>query len=131
LNDFFWDATYVAKYLWRNDLFYAKAMFDSSLRFEYFEKMIEWHIGSQNEWKVSTNVHGRYFPKYLNQATMNEIKETFAGSDIDENWRAFFKMVEQFTKFARQLADQLGYEYPTEQEEKMIKYYQESKSIPR
>lgn len=36
LNDFFWDATYVVKYLKREELFFVKYMFDGSLRFEYF-----------------------------------------------------------------------------------------------
>lgn len=131
INDFFWDATYVVKYLRREDLFYAKFMFDSALRFEYLEKMIEWHIGSQHDWKVSTNVHGRYFAKYLDQSTLTELNATFAGADLEENWAAFFEMVKQFTKVAKQLAKDMGYEYPTEQEAEMIEYYRKSKSISK
>lgn len=129
INDFFWDATYVAKYLWRNDLFYAKFMFDSSLRFDYFEKMVEWYLASQNDWKLTTNVHGRYFTKYLDQQTWEQIKQTFAGADIEENWQAFFKMVQIFTNLAKQISQQLEYEYPLEQEKKMVEYYEESKSL--
>lgn len=129
VNDFFWDATYVPKYLWRNDLFYAKFMFDSMIRFEYFEKVIEWYIGSENSWSVGTNVHGRYFPRYIDQQTWEEIEKTFAGSDVEENWAAFFKMVELFTRFAKQAAEHLGYEYPLEQEKRVLAYYQQSKNI--
>lgn len=129
INDYFWDATYVAKYLRRNELFFAKYMFDSALRFEYFEKMIEWHIGSQNNWKVSTNKHGRYFTKYLDQDIWQEVQATFAGSDIDENWQAFLKMNQLFTKLAKELASRLDYQYPHEQETKILEYYKQSQYI--
>ena len=131
LNDFFWDATYVVKSLWREDLFSAKYMLDSSLRFDYFEKIIEWYIGSQNDWQVSTNVHGRYFKKYLDENTWNEIKKTFTGAEIEENWKAFIKLVELFTKFAREVAAKLGYGYPTEQERDMAAYYEQSKNLQK
>src|SRR5690606_36616508 len=104
-------------------------MFDSALRFEYFEKMIEWHIGSQNNWKVSTNKHGRYFTKYLDQDIWQEVQATFAGSDIDENWQAFLKMNQLFTKLAKELAFRLDYQYPHEQETKILEYYKQSQYI--
>lgn len=129
INDYLWDATYVVKYLRRNELFFAKYMFDAALRFEYFEKMIEWHIGSKNNWQVSTNKHGRYFTKYLDQNIWREIQTTFAGSDIDENWRAFLKMNNLFTKVAKELASSLDYQYPHEQEKKMLEYYKQSQHI--
>lgn len=130
INDFFWDVTYVPKYLWRGSLFFAKFMF-AQLHFEYLEKMIEWHIGSQHDWNVGTNVHGKYFEKYIDEPTWGEIKQTFAGVDIEENWRAFYKLVDLFTRFAQQVADELGYEYPSDQEAKMLDYFHKSKELKK
>lgn len=90
VNAFFWDATYVPKYLYRGDLFYTKYMFDDDLRFGHLEKMIEWYIGSQNNWNVNTNVHGRLFPKFLDNNTWKNIEDTFAGANRDEGWKVFF-----------------------------------------
>jgi aminoglycoside 6-adenylyltransferase len=44
VNAFFWNATYVAKNLWRDELYYAKFMLDNTLRFDDLQKMIEWNI---------------------------------------------------------------------------------------
>jgi aminoglycoside 6-adenylyltransferase len=128
VNEFFWDGTYVPKYLWRGSLFFAKYMF-AQLHFEYFETMIKWYIGSQNNWNVNTGAHGKYFEKYLDKETWEEIRQTFASADTEENWIAFFKLFELFTKFARAVSSDLGFNYPAEQEKKLLIYLQESKVI--
>jgi aminoglycoside 6-adenylyltransferase len=128
VNEFFWDGTYVPKYLWRGSLFFAKYMF-AQLHFEYFETMIKWYIGSQNNWNVNTGAHGKYFEKYLDKQTWEEVRQTFTGADTEENWIAFFKLFELFTKFARIVSDDLGFNYPLEQEKKLFIYLQESKDI--
>lgn len=89
VNAFFWDSTYVPKYLYRGDLFYTKFMFDVDLRFGHLEKMIEWYIGCQNNWAVNTNAHGRLFPKYLNDKIWKDIEGTFSGANREEGWKAF------------------------------------------
>jgi len=128
INGFFWDATYIPKYLWRDNLYFAKFMF-AQLHFEYLEKMIEWYIGSQYDWSVSTKLHGVYFEKYLDKETWEEIRKTFVGPGIEENWEAFFKLNGVFTKFARSIAEKLSYKYPQEQEEKMNLYFRKSKDL--
>ena len=129
VNAFFWDATYVPKYLYRGDLFYTKYMFDDDLRFGHLEKMIEWYIGSQNNWSVNTNVHGRLFPKFLDKDTWINIEGTFAGANREDGWKAFFKMVEVFTSFARTVALNCGYPYPDDQEKQMMAYFRKSKEM--
>lgn len=129
VNAFFWDATYIPKYLYRGDLFYSTYMLDVDLRFSHLEKMIEWYIGCQNDWKVNTNVHGRLFPKYLDKNTWKNIEETFAGADKEEVWKAFFKLVEVFTTLAKIVAENCGYRYPEDQEKKMMNYFKKSKEM--
>jgi aminoglycoside 6-adenylyltransferase len=91
--------------------------------------MIKWYIGSQNNWNVNTGAHGKYFEKYLDKQTWEEVRQTFTGADTEENWIAFFKLFELFTKFARIVSDDLGFNYPLEQEKKLFIYLQESKDI--
>ncbi|EIJ81952.1 aminoglycoside 6-adenylyltransferase [Bacillus methanolicus PB1] len=38
INDFWWDTTYVAKSLWRDELFFFKFMLDNVIRFYFFTK---------------------------------------------------------------------------------------------
>ncbi|MCY1497459.1 Aminoglycoside 6-adenylyltransferase [compost metagenome] len=71
-NDFWWDMTYVAKCLWRGDLFYAKFMSEDNMRTQYFTTIIEWHIGLEHDWKVSTNKKGRLFKKLPAASSMEK-----------------------------------------------------------
>jgi len=57
-NEFWWVSTYVAKGLCRNDITYAKEMFEIPVR-KMFMVMIEWSIGSQHDFTVSVGKAGR------------------------------------------------------------------------
>ncbi len=48
VNEFWWDATYVPKYLWRDELPFAKMMMGQSVHDKYLKQIIEWHIGMKN-----------------------------------------------------------------------------------
>lgn len=122
VNDFFWDATYVAKNLWRDELHYAKYMLDSIIRFEYLQKMTEWFIATQHNWSISTNKHGRLFKRYLDSKTWSELEKTFSDADIENNWKAFFNMIELFRRLAKEVARNLRYEYPENIDRKIIEY---------
>ncbi len=120
--EFWWEATYVAKYLWRDELPFAKYMFDKVIRYPYLQTIVEWHIGLQNNWSVSTGVCGKWFKRYLDVETWSELESTYAGADIEENWLAFFKTVEFFRKLARTVGTSLGYGYPATLDEEMTQY---------
>ncbi|MFI5173528.1 MAG: aminoglycoside 6-adenylyltransferase [Terriglobia bacterium] len=122
VHDFWWEATYVPKYLWRGELPFAKYMFETVLRYAYFQRVVEWYIGQRQDWKVSTGLYGKWFKRYLDAETWSELESTYAGSGIDENWEAFFRMVNLFRKLAREVGMQLGYEYPINTDEAITKY---------
>ena len=122
MNDFWWDTTYVAKNLWRDELYYAKFSLDSDLRFNSLQKLIEWSIGLENNWQVRTNKYGRWFKQYLETKTWEELESTFAGASIEENWDALFKMADLFKRLSLKVGAELGYPYPTELENKIRAY---------
>ncbi len=109
--DFFWDVTYLPKCLVRKDLFYLKFMVEKIIRVEYFIPMIEWFIGSRNQWDVTTNKYGRLFKKYLSTAEWEELESTFAGADMDENWVACGNMIDIFDRMAQAVSKVQGYFY--------------------
>lgn len=109
--DFFWDVTYLPKCLVRGDLFYLKFMVEKIIRVEYFIPMIEWCIGSRNQWEVTTNKYGRLFKKYLNTAEWEELGATFAGADMEENWIACGKLIDIFDKMAQDVSKVMGFDY--------------------
>ena len=122
VNAFWWDAVYVPKYLFRDELPFAKYMLDNSLRYVKLQRMVEWYIGLQNDWSVDTGIHGKKFKRYLDAGTWLEFKSTFAGSDVEENWQAFFKMIALFRKLSKTVGIGLGYDYPAERDEEVTQY---------
>lgn len=128
LNDFWWDTTYVAKCLVRNDLFYAKFMSENNIRTDYLVPLIEWYIGSQHDWNISTNKYGRLFKKYLSPEMWHKIERTFSGKEIDQNWEALFAMGDLVNEIGKELSEKLGYEYPVKLEIDIRKYLNHLKS---
>lgn len=122
VNEFWWDATYIPKYLIRNELPFAKYMLDAVLRYTHLHRVIEWHIGSRHDWAVNPGLRGKWFARYLDEQLWSAYKASHAGADIEENWRAFFLITELFAKLARQVAQHLGYRYPDDLDMKVTAY---------
>lgn len=112
LNDFWWDMTYVAKCLARDEIFYAKFMSENMMRTDYLVPMIEWYIAIQHNWNITTNKHGRLFKKYLSPEVWELLETTFSGSAIKDNWDALFAYANVAHGLGVGLADKLGYQYP-------------------
>jgi aminoglycoside 6-adenylyltransferase len=122
VHEFWWDACYVPKYLWRDELPFAKYMLDYILRYSFLHRLIDWHIGLQHNWTVETGVCGKKFKRYLDAGTWSEYEATCAGAGIEDNWAAFFKMASLFRRLARQVGANLGYEYPDELDSKVMQF---------
>ncbi len=129
VTDFWWDTTYVAKSLWRNELFYAKYMLDSIIRFSYLQKIIEWYIGAQHDWQITTDKNGRFFKKYLDVETWRELEKTFAGSETEENWNALFATSNLFRRLAMTIAKATDYLYPHKIDTEIIDYLNKIKTL--
>lgn len=122
INDFWWDTTYVAKCLARDEIFYAKFMSETNIRSQYLVPLIEWHIANQHNWNITTNKYGRLFKKHLNQAMWQKAEQTFSGGSINDNWNALFAMADLVSEMATDLSGQLGYAYPHELEKDTRNY---------
>ena len=129
INDFFWDGTYVAKSLCRNEMFYAKYMLDGMMRFQYLAQMVDWYIGNNHSWTVNPNKHGRLYQKYLDPSDWKWLESTFAGTGITANWDAFFLMVQLFRRMAKTVASGLNYEYPAQLDADMMDHFRTMRDV--
>lgn len=130
-NDYWWDTSYVAKSLWRDEVFYAKFSYEHEIRFSYLQKIIEWFIGSENNWNVTTNKFGRLFKDYLSSEMWEKVMLTFAGHDIEGNWNALFAANDLVREIGMILANRLNYPYPLELDRKMTTYLTVVKSLEK
>jgi aminoglycoside 6-adenylyltransferase len=131
VNEFWWNAYYVPKYLWRDQLPFAKYMLDYTLRYSFLHKIIDWYIGMQNDWSVETGALGKKFKNYLDAETWAEWEETYVGAGIEENWIAFFNITTFFRKMAKQIGKKLGYEYPDQVDKEVMKFCREIKETKK
>lgn len=97
-------------------------MSETIIRTEYLVRLIEWHIASENNWNITTNKHGRLFKKYLDLQMWTQIENTFSGSNIEENWKALFSMVNLVSEIGNQLSEKLDFIYPAQLEKDIRKY---------
>ena len=123
VHEFWWNATYVPKYLWRDELPFAASMLGQAVRDQYLHTVIEWFIGLQHDWSVNTGVRGCKFKRYLDDQTWSDYTSTFARADLEENWQAFLNAIALFRRLARAVGDRLGYEYPEQLDREMNAYY--------
>ncbi|GAB3257458.1 aminoglycoside 6-adenylyltransferase [Larkinella harenae] len=121
-NDFWWDMTYVAKCLARDDLFYAKFMLENMMRTQYLVPILEWSIGIEHQWGITTNKHGRLFKRFLSPAMWHKVEATFSGSDRDDNWRALLAYADLGHELGTELALKLSYSYPVKLENDIRDY---------
>jgi aminoglycoside 6-adenylyltransferase len=123
VNDFWWNAHYVAKHLWRDELPFAATMLGQALRDKYLRTVIDWSIGIRHDWTVNTGIFGKKFKHYLDDETWSEYESTFASASIEENWQALFNAVVLFRRLAKLVGRSLGYEYPEQIDSEMTEYY--------
>lgn len=131
LTDFWWDTSYVAKSLWRDEIFYAKYMLDDVIRFQYIQKLVEWYIGFEHSWNITTNKHGRLFRKYLSAKMYQKLEATFADAGIENNWAALLNCCELVRIIGVPLAAQLGFNYPNGHDLKFTKYLEWIRQQPK
>ncbi|HYF92657.1 MAG TPA: aminoglycoside 6-adenylyltransferase [Symbiobacteriaceae bacterium] len=130
VREFWWDSTYVAKNLWRDDLYMAKYMLDYFLRFHHVLPLLEWYAEVQHNWSVRPGVKGRGLKRILDTDTWAELEHTYAGAGIEENWAALFAMAGLVRRVARSVAESLGLNYPEQADLDVTAYLEKVRSLP-
>lgn len=120
-NEFWWVSTYVAKGLVRNQMTYAKEMIETVVR-PMFMKVIEWKIGTENNFEVSFGKAGKFMQQYLPASDYEKILSTYADHQVDNNWQSLFVMTVLFSKFANEVSEKLHFLYNSAEEQNTISY---------
>lgn len=129
VEEFFSDAPYVAKCLWRDELMPAKWCLDYDMKHLYLRPMLEWWIQLEHGWSVKTGVLGKGLKKRLPPDLWSHIESSYAGADIEENWVALFKTIELYRKVAIEVADHLKYKYPHDLDHRVTTFVQKIKGL--
>ncbi len=118
---FWWFLNDVAKAIARDQLPYAKEQFNSLIRY-ILNHMIDWYIGVQTNFSVSTGKKGQYYKKYLSIDIYNLYIKTYSDSDYENFWNSIFSSCELFRKIASSVGDYFGFVYNNKEENNMMDY---------
>ncbi len=103
-NDFWWCLQNVAKGIWRDELPYAKQMFECVIR-SRLDEMIAWWVGTKYDFQVSIGKMGKYIKKYLPESYWDMYKEIYSDSNDHHMWNSVFTACELFRILAKEVAE--------------------------
>ncbi len=125
INDFLTDPPYVAKCLWRNELFPAKWCLDSDMIQTYLRRLLEWRVAMHYGDAARVGALGKGLKKHLPEDIWAQLEQCFAGAGIQENWIALEHTVALFREVALELGAHLGYRYPEDLHQRVMAYVKE------
>lgn len=130
VEEFWWEATYVARSLRRDDMVFAKFSLDCQIRFELLRRMLEWRMELDHNWRIRPGVHGRNLRRLLPPDLWEQFSRTHAGAEVEENWAALFRTAELFRRVAGEVGATLGYTYPQQLDEEVMAYVNAVRRMP-
>lgn len=128
-NNFWWCLQNVAKGIWRDELPYAKLMFEYTTR-DCLDKMINWWIGMEHDFGVSTGKLGKYFKYYLPSTYWKMYEATYSNSDYQQMWHSMFTACELFRELSLDVATYFGFIYPKTDDNNITKFLKHIKELP-
>jgi aminoglycoside 6-adenylyltransferase len=128
IQDFFSDAPYVAKCLWRDELLPAKWCLDYDMRHVYLRRMLEWRMERDHDWSVPAGNLGKGLKKRVPPDIWSQLEATYAGAGIADNWESLFGTMALFRRLAVDVAEDLGYTYPHDLDRRVTTYVRAMRS---
>ena len=129
INDFFSDAPYVAKCLWRGELLPVKWCLDYDMKHVYLRQLLEWRAQIDHNWSVPIGSLGKGLKKYLPADLWIELEQTYAGARTDDNWEALANTMALFRRAAIEVGTNLGYAYPYDLDQRISAYVERFKQF--
>ncbi len=129
-NEFWWGLNNVAKGLWRDEIPYVHRMFYEGSHSQLM-KMLNWKVGYETDFRVSTGKASRFLKDYLDDEVWNRFLETYIGGSMADIWKSVFVMCDLFSDVARELAERRGHEYDAEEAEAARAFLSHVRTLPR
>lgn len=129
IEGFFLDTTYVAKFLWRDDMMAAKHILDHSLKQEHLRPMLEWQAEIDHGWTLKPGPYGRRLKQHLRPDLWTELESTYTGAGVNEHWEALFRTIGLMRRVASEVGEHLGFTYPEELEWRVVNYLRKVRQL--
>ena len=128
-NDFWWGCNNIAKGMWRRELPYVMDMLNFHLR-PLLRQLLEWKIGMERNFSVSTGKCGKYMNRYLPAEVYDRYLSTYSAARIPELWEATWEMCRLFEETALEVSCGLGLPYNAGEAESSRKFLKRVQELP-
>ncbi|MCK4410056.1 MAG: aminoglycoside 6-adenylyltransferase [Candidatus Eisenbacteria sp.] len=129
VEEFFHEATYVAKHLWRDDLLPAKYNLDHAMKQRDLRKMLNWLVETENDWGVPVRAYSKGLKEHLPHGIWQALERAYAGAGIEENWNALFGTIDLFREVAVEVGDRLGFDHPRDLDGRVCRYLEKVRGL--
>lgn len=129
-NEFWWVCPYAAKGLWREQITYAKYMFDQVIRKELM-KMITWYIGVKTQFLINPGRFGKHLRKYLEPELWAMLMKTYSDASYANTWEALYTMCNLFRRVAIHVAEHFGFGYPYGDDKRVSAHLKHVRLLPK
>lgn len=116
LQQFWLDAYYSVRYLWRGELWRAKH-YDWQLK-QHLLRMLCWHSSTCTGLQNINIQEGSHLSEWVDPETYADLAATFGHFPASDAWRALEETIQLFSRLAREVAPKVGITYPVEWEQK-------------
>lgn len=117
-NEFRWLSIYITKGLCREEIYYAKYAYDV-LMMEMFIKMLNWKIGVDNDFNVTTGDHNKYLKRFLSMEEMERFQGCFPNGTYEDIWSKLYVIYDNFAETAKYVGESLGYSFDIKETEEV------------
>ncbi len=126
VNGFWWNTTYVPKYLWRGHRLAALFMLDGQKHYS-LRSMLVWSVEVEENWTWRPGLMG----KGIEQKLDPEARRELAAVSTEDTWEALFRTAALFRKAATRVAESLGYAYPLDLDQSVSAYWRTIRALDR
>ncbi|KGX84334.1 hypothetical protein N784_13710 [Pontibacillus litoralis JSM 072002] len=91
---------------------------------------MDWWIGIEYDFQVSTGKMGKYFKKFLPESYWEMYQATYSDGSYENIWDSVFITCELFRALARDVAKSLSYTYPADDDKNMMEYLHYVRKLP-
>jgi aminoglycoside 6-adenylyltransferase len=117
VEEFWFEAFHVPKYLIRNELWLVKNR-DRTMK-DLLLRMLEWHATNRNN-AIDTWHIGTRLSEWVDAQTLSDICKTYGRFDKIDAVRAFEETTLLYSRLGREAAEAMGLTYPRHVEEKIM-----------
>ena len=129
MDDLWWFQIEVAKAIYRDELPLAKWLYDGILM-DRLRQLLIWKVGNQFKWSIDIGRYGRWLKRYLSESIYSDFIHLYPNNDYISIWESLFNLGPFINEIAKDLSDQLGYDYDLQQGHLVTDFLHRINSLP-